>query len=90
MSEPHPVLGTLISDPPHIERGWQNYLIGTDGRAYLDVVNNVTVVGHANVAVRKVRVFDCMRFNFGLDGSLVLHFSFAFAVASRVVVIRAK
>jgi 4-aminobutyrate aminotransferase-like enzyme len=54
MSEPHPILGTLISDPPHIERGWQNYLIGTDGRAYLDVVNNVTVVGHANVAVRKV------------------------------------
>jgi hypothetical protein len=52
-----PFLCVPISDPPHIERGWQNYLIGTDGRAYLDVVNNVTVVGHANVAVRKVRVF---------------------------------
>jgi 4-aminobutyrate aminotransferase-like enzyme/Ser/Thr protein kinase RdoA (MazF antagonist) len=33
-------------DPPRIERGWREHLIGTDGRSYLDMVNNVAVLGH--------------------------------------------
>lgn len=33
--------------PPQIERGWQNYLISTEPRVYLDMVNNVTSIGHA-------------------------------------------
>ena len=34
--------------PPQIERGWMNHLIGTDGRVYLDMVNNVTSIGHGH------------------------------------------
>lgn len=34
--------------PPQIERGWREYLVGVDGRVYLDMVNNVASVGHAH------------------------------------------
>ena len=34
--------------PPRIERGWREHLIGTDGRVYLDMVNNVTPLGHGH------------------------------------------
>ncbi|GAB2822168.1 aminotransferase [Alpinimonas psychrophila] len=34
--------------PPQIERGWQELLIDTTGRAYVDMVNNVTSIGHAH------------------------------------------
>lgn len=34
--------------PPRIERGWMQYLVDSDARPYLDVVNNVTVVGHGH------------------------------------------
>jgi 4-aminobutyrate aminotransferase-like enzyme/Ser/Thr protein kinase RdoA (MazF antagonist) len=34
--------------PPQIERGWREYLVDTDGRVYLDMLNNVTSVGHAH------------------------------------------
>jgi 4-aminobutyrate aminotransferase-like enzyme/Ser/Thr protein kinase RdoA (MazF antagonist) len=37
--------------PPRIERGWQQHLISTDGRCYLDMVNNVTVLGHSHPRV---------------------------------------
>jgi 4-aminobutyrate aminotransferase-like enzyme/Ser/Thr protein kinase RdoA (MazF antagonist) len=35
-------------DPPRIERGWRHYLAATDGRVYLDMVNNVAVLGHSH------------------------------------------
>mgnify|MGYP002630545924 FL=1 len=34
--------------PPRIERGWREHLIGTDGRSYLDMVNNVAILGHGH------------------------------------------
>lgn len=34
--------------PPIIARGWKQYLIDSDGRVYLDMVNNVTALGHAH------------------------------------------
>ncbi|MGI9161795.1 MAG: aminotransferase [Mycobacterium sp.] len=34
--------------PPRIERGWREHLIATDGRAYLDMVNNVAILGHGH------------------------------------------
>ena len=34
--------------PPQIERGWQHHLIDTHGQAYVDMVNNVTTVGHGH------------------------------------------
>ena len=33
---------------PEIERGWRDLLIDTNGRAYVDMVNNVSGVGHAD------------------------------------------
>jgi 4-aminobutyrate aminotransferase-like enzyme/Ser/Thr protein kinase RdoA (MazF antagonist) len=34
--------------PPQIERGWRELLIDTRGRSYLDMVNNVTAIGHSH------------------------------------------
>lgn len=34
--------------PPQIERGWQQHLFDVTGRSYLDMVNNVTIVGHGH------------------------------------------
>lgn len=34
--------------PPQIERGWRHYLVDTEGRGYLDMLNNVTVLGHGH------------------------------------------
>ncbi len=39
------------AEPPRIERGWREYLADTDGRVYLDMVNNVASVGHAHPRV---------------------------------------
>ncbi|QYY80497.1 aminotransferase [Pseudomonas germanica] len=36
------------ADPPQIERGWRNHLIDMQGRSYLDMVNNVAVLGHGH------------------------------------------
>jgi 4-aminobutyrate aminotransferase-like enzyme/Ser/Thr protein kinase RdoA (MazF antagonist) len=38
-------------DPPQIERGWRHHLMSTSGRVYLDMVNNVAVLGHAHPRV---------------------------------------
>ena len=34
--------------PPQIERGWRQHLVDVTGRVYLDMINNVTVVGHGH------------------------------------------
>jgi 4-aminobutyrate aminotransferase-like enzyme len=39
------------AEPPQIERGRRHYLMSTAGRVYLDMVNNVTVLGHAHPRV---------------------------------------
>ncbi len=36
------------ADPPRIERGWRNHLIDMQGRSYLDMLNNVAVLGHGH------------------------------------------
>lgn len=35
-------------NPPQIERGWKEFLIDVNGRVYLDMVNNVSSVGHSH------------------------------------------
>lgn len=35
-------------DPPQIERGWRHHLFDIDGRAYLDMLNNVSILGHGH------------------------------------------
>ena len=34
--------------PPQIERGWKHHLIDTHGQSYVDMINNVTTVGHGH------------------------------------------
>jgi 4-aminobutyrate aminotransferase-like enzyme len=56
--------------PPQIERGKRHYLMSTTGRTYLDMVNNVTVLGHAHprvadTAARQLRKLNTnSRFNY--------------------------
>jgi 4-aminobutyrate aminotransferase-like enzyme/Ser/Thr protein kinase RdoA (MazF antagonist) len=56
--------------PPQIERGWRHFLMSTAGRCYLDMVNNVTVLGHAHprvaeTAARQLRKLNTnSRFNY--------------------------
>ncbi len=49
--------------PPRIERGWRHHLAGTDGRAYLDMVNNVAVLGHAHPRVEAAVARQLRRLN---------------------------
>ncbi|KRE22905.1 aminotransferase [Agromyces sp. Soil535] len=57
--------------PPRIERGWREHLIGIDGRVYLDMVNNVTPLGHghpklAAAVAKQLRTLNTnSRFNYG-------------------------
>ena len=56
--------------PPQIERGRRHYLMSTAARTYLDMVNNVTVLGHAHpriadTAARQLRKLNTnSRFNY--------------------------
>lgn len=57
--------------PPRIERGWREHMLATDGRSYLDMVNNVAVLGHGHpelaeaVARQWRRLNTNSRFNYG-------------------------
>jgi hypothetical protein len=37
-----------FSSPPIMQRGWRQHMIDDKGRSYLDMVNNVTVLGHSD------------------------------------------
>ncbi len=56
--------------PPQIERGWRHHLIDTTGRAYLDMINNVAILGHgeprltAAVADQLARLNTNSRFHY--------------------------
>ena len=58
-------------NPPRIERGWRHTLIDSDGRCYLDMVNNVAALGHAHPGVERAvtrqlrRLNTNSRFNYG-------------------------
>lgn len=34
--------------PPQMERGWKEHMFDVEARAYLDMVNNVTILGHGH------------------------------------------
>lgn len=51
------------ANPPRIERGWRHHLLSTDGRSYLDVVNNVTPLGHAHPRVEQAVSRQLRRLN---------------------------
>lgn len=58
-------------DPPRIERGWREHMLATDARCYLDMVNNVAIIGHGHpvladaVARQWRRLNTNSRFNYG-------------------------
>jgi len=50
-------------EPMQIERGWRHHLIDTTGRSYVDMVNNVTGLGHGHPGVadavnRQIRMLN--------------------------------
>jgi len=52
-----------FEEPPQIERGWRHHLVDTTGRVYVDMVNNVTGLGHGHPAIadaidKQVRVLN--------------------------------
>ena len=51
------------ADPPRIERGWRQHLAATDGRVYLDMVNNVAVLGHSHPRVEAAAARQLRRLN---------------------------
>ncbi|MFC4463844.1 aminotransferase [Streptomyces xiangluensis] len=51
------------ANPPRIERGWRHHLLSTDGRSYLDIVNNVTPLGHAHPRVEQAVSRQLRRLN---------------------------
>ncbi|MGE0215200.1 aminotransferase [Mycolicibacterium sp.] len=49
--------------PPRIERGRRHFLMSTAGRCYLDMVNNVTVLGHAHPRIAATAARQLRRLN---------------------------
>jgi 4-aminobutyrate aminotransferase-like enzyme/Ser/Thr protein kinase RdoA (MazF antagonist) len=47
------VQGRYYEEPPQIERGLAEHLIDASGRTYVDMVNNVALVGHAHPALTR-------------------------------------
>ncbi|TFV55554.1 aminotransferase [Mycobacterium sp. PS03-16] len=58
-----PVQEYYYRTPPQIERGWRHHLMSTAGRCYLDMVNNVTVLGHAHPRVADTASRQLRRLN---------------------------
>ncbi len=61
--------------PPQIERGWRHHLVDVTGRVYVDMINNVTVVGHGHprLAAASARQWSLLntnsRFHYGVLGA---------------------
>ena len=49
--------------PPQIERGWKEFMFDVEGRAYLDMVNNVTILGHGHPKLAKAINAQWLRLN---------------------------
>ena len=71
--------------PPRIERGWRHHLIDTRGRARVDIVNNVAVLGHSHPAVEAAvaRQLRLLNTNSRFLYEPMVQFAEALAAASR-------
>jgi 4-aminobutyrate aminotransferase-like enzyme/Ser/Thr protein kinase RdoA (MazF antagonist) len=49
--------------PPRIERGWREHLVDTDGRVYLDALNNVAALGHGHLGMADAVARQLRRLN---------------------------
>lgn len=72
-----PVQEHYYRKPPQIERGWRHFLMATSGRCYLDMVNNVTVLGHAHprIAAAAGRQLRRLNTNSRFNYAAVVEFS---------------
>ncbi|WP_341524157.1 aminotransferase [Pseudomonas sp. G.S.17] len=63
--------------PPHIERGWRNHLIDMQGRSYLDMLNNVAVLGHGHprMAAEASRQWSLLNTNSRFHYAAIAEFS---------------
>ncbi len=63
--------------PPQIERGWRNHLIDMQGRSYLDMLNNVAVLGHGHPRMAQVaaRQWSLLNTNSRFHYSAIAEFS---------------
>lgn len=63
--------------PPQIERGWKEHLFDVNGRAYLDMVNNVSILGHGHptLAAAVARQWSLLNTNSRFHYSAVADFS---------------
>ena len=73
----NPLQGYYYNAPPRIERGWKEHLIDTNGRHYLDMVNNVSVLGHGNpvIAATAYRQWSRLNTNSRFNYNAVADFS---------------
>ncbi len=64
-------------DPPRIERGWRNHLIDMQGRSYLDMLNNVAVLGHGHprMAAEAARQWSLLNTNSRFHYAAIAEFS---------------
>lgn len=69
--------------PPRIERGWRQHLVDTGGRAYVDIVNNVAVLGHSHPAVEAAVAAQLRRLNTNSRFLYAAIVEFAEALAAR-------
>ena len=69
--------------PPRIERGWRQHLVDTRGRAYVDIVNNVAVLGHSHPAVEAAVRRQLARLNTNSRFLYGVMVEFAEALAAR-------
>lgn len=49
--------------PPRIERGWRHHLLDMTGRGYLDMVNNVAILGHGEPRIAEAVGAQLRRLN---------------------------
>lgn len=72
-----PVQEFYYREPPQIERGRRHFLMSTAGRSYLDMVNNVTVLGHAHprIAEAAARQLHKLNTNSRFNYEAVVEFS---------------
>jgi 4-aminobutyrate aminotransferase-like enzyme/Ser/Thr protein kinase RdoA (MazF antagonist) len=58
-----PSLSISYREPLHIVRGWRQHLYSSDGRQYLDCVNNVAHVGHCHPRIVQAAADQMARLN---------------------------
>ena len=78
-----PVQVHYFDAPPRIERGWRHHLVDTRGRAYVDIVNNIAVLGHSHPAVEEAVARQLRRLNTNSRFLYRVMVDFAEALAAR-------